>query len=166
VDTFPIGNDQIADRSAVPTVILQTVRIGSRQSSLALNSFLFKRHRWIWRHGAEMLYVKRKYAAKAMIFAAIAAGYKSPLVILESRTVDAETYVEELISGSGIVPDVHSQGPHNYTFMYDGTSSNEINLPKIDKPSTPDHNSWMSYLICVPKSGPATECAKYANSSA
>jgi hypothetical protein len=51
-----------------------------------------------------------------MLFEGIATGHKSALVIRESGTVNAETYVDEFIDGSGFVSYFNGhRGAHDWT---------------------------------------------------
>jgi hypothetical protein len=65
-----------------------------------------------------------KFQKKILIFGGIAKRYKTPLIIIESGTVDAITYIDDLFDQSGLIPDMNSiYGSFKWKLMQDGTSA-------------------------------------------
>ena len=59
-----------------------------------------------------------------MVYGGIAMGYKSPLIIIEKGSIDAISYIDDLVDSSGIIPDMNSiHGAFGWTLMQDGASS-------------------------------------------
>jgi hypothetical protein len=91
---------------------------------------------------------------------------------MEKGTVDAETYVEELIDGSGLIPDMNAAyGIRNWTLMQDGASAHtarntleylrmHCNLLEEWTSGSPDlnpiENLWAIVKKRIAEVGPAT----------
>jgi hypothetical protein len=57
-----------------------------------------------------------------MAFGGITRDYKPALIIAESATVNAESYVGDFVDQSGIISDMNQPyGPHNWQYQQDGT---------------------------------------------
>ena len=83
--------------------------------------------RFLWRKRGErspdVQYKTKKYPLKVMVYGGIAKGYKSPLIVIEQGTINTESYVDDLIDWSGIIPDMNElHGHHSWTLMQDGAS--------------------------------------------
>lgn len=85
-------------------------------------------HRYLWRKrgetGSDIELRTKKFGEKVLIFAGFALGYKSELIIVTRGTVDADAYVDKLIQGSHIIPDMNNlHGENAWTLMQDGASA-------------------------------------------
>jgi hypothetical protein len=62
-----------------------------------------------------------KHPAKVMIFAGIRHDYKSRLILVESRTIDANSYVKEFVDQSAMIPEMNARhGVKHWVYMQDG----------------------------------------------
>jgi transposase len=122
---FPLTPDQKAKR-----LTFALAHSGTDWSTTVFtdeSSFVLGTRGWLWRRkaetGAEVSWVKEKFPPKVMVFAGISRDYKSTLIMIESGTVDAESYVDEFVDQSGIIPDMNQRyGPRQWTYMQDGAS--------------------------------------------
>jgi hypothetical protein len=123
--TFPLTEDQITRRRAFASAHIDsdwTKTVFTDESSFVLGS-----RGWIWRRrgetGPAVSWVKEKFPAKIMIFAGLALNSQSALIIVESGTIDADSYVDDLVDQFGIIPEMNQRsGPHGWTGMQDGAS--------------------------------------------
>jgi hypothetical protein len=71
-----------------------------------------------------------------MIFTGIALNDTSALIIVESGTIDADSYVDNLVDQCGIIPEMNQRyGPHGWTSVQDGRRSHGViddGLPEDD----------------------------------
>jgi hypothetical protein len=64
-----------------------------------------------------------KYPAKVMIFAGISRDYKSRLILVESGTTDANSYIDEFVDQSVVIPEMNVRhGVKHWVYMQDGAS--------------------------------------------
>jgi hypothetical protein len=65
--------------------------------------------------------MKGTFPPKVMVFRGISRDYKSALIITESGTINAESYVDDFVDQSGIIPNMNQRyGAHEWTYMQDG----------------------------------------------
>jgi hypothetical protein len=65
--------------------------------------------------------MKGKFPPKVMVFAGISKDCKSALVIADSGTINTESYVDDFVHQSRIIPDMNQRhGPHRWQDTQDG----------------------------------------------
>jgi hypothetical protein len=77
------------------------------------SSFILGDRRWIWRRrgetGPEVSSARAKYPVKVMIFAGVGRDYKSRPILVESGTVDANSYVDEFVDQNAVIPEMDAR---------------------------------------------------------
>jgi hypothetical protein len=126
--SFPLTETQIASRIRFAAYHLGNGTDWSRTVFSDESFFVMdSSRRWLWRRRGEdcsaVYHLAQKYPTKVMVFGGIARDYKSALIVVESGTVNAERYIDELLDQSGIIPDMNQKyGSRGWTFMQDGAS--------------------------------------------
>ena len=72
-----------------------------------------------------------KFPKKVMAYGGISKQYKTPLIIVERSTIDAVSYIDDLIDQSGLIPDMNFiYGIKGWILMQDGATdhSSEITM--------------------------------------
>jgi transposase len=82
----------------------------------------------LWRRrgerGPDVQVQLNKFPKKLMVFAGFSMVYKSAIILITHGTVTAESYVDDLIDQSGLIPDLNNiYGARGWTFMQDGASA-------------------------------------------
>jgi hypothetical protein len=113
IATFSLNIAQIARRLQFAQYHLTEGTDWSRPIFTDESSFVLGDRRWIWRRrgetGPEVSSARVKYPAKVMIFAGISHGYKSCLIRVEFGTIDANSYVDEFVDQSAVIPEMNAR---------------------------------------------------------
>ena len=93
------------------------------ESIFELNS----QNRWIWRRRGEksdnIYNATNKYNKKVMVFAGISKKFTTPLIAIIKGTIDADSYVDDCIDQSGLIPGMNdAYGHFGWVLMQDGAS--------------------------------------------
>ena len=85
-------------------------------------------HRPLYRkrgeHTKDVLVHEKKFNEKILVFGGISRSYKTNLIVLQNGTVDAITYIDDLIDESGLIPSMNEvYGVKKWVLMQDGASA-------------------------------------------
>jgi hypothetical protein len=68
--------------------------------------------------------MNRKFCQKILVFVGFCATWQTPLIAMDHGTVDSETYADDLIDQSGLIPEMNQRfGIMQWTLMQDGASA-------------------------------------------
>ena len=72
----------------------------------------------------EIVVNQKKFPDKILVFGGISSLAKTNLIIIERGTIDHISYVDDLIDGSGLIPEMNTiYGIRNWVFMQDGATA-------------------------------------------
>jgi transposase len=97
ITAFPLNNDQIENRFMFAGAHNATG--WSKTVFTDESSFVLGARGWVWRQragtGPEVCWMKGQFPPKVVVFGGISPDYKSALIIAESGTINAESYMDD-----------------------------------------------------------------------
>jgi len=135
VERFPLNETQAAKRLEFAN---HQISVGTNWDSVIFvdESMFIKdsNSRWVWRKRSDdnpLIYNESsKFPTKVMVFGGISKLWRTPLISIEG-TVDANTYVDECIDGTGLIPAMNeAYGARQWSLCQDGATPHTARATK------------------------------------